>query len=164
MKPLFLFLTVLAVTAFSSLAKAPKPLNGLNETLTAAANENKMTFILLGRATCGNCNATKSMISKGQVFVTDKDYVMADLNCDDAKVKSRFMKKFGKVKFGNTLPFVVVTDSQGGILASSGGFKNAAEWNNLLKAAKSKANKSANTSGTNSQQSWPFSSPVPTNQ
>jgi len=50
---------------------------------------------------------------------------MADLNCDDPKVNGEFMKKFGKEKFGDTLPFVVVTDSQGRILASSGGYKEA---------------------------------------
>ena len=162
MKTLSLFLAVLTATAFLSMAKAPEPLTSLDQTLETAAKENKMTFILLGRATCGNCNETRSMIRNGQIFVTDANYVMADLNCDDAKVNGEFMKKFGKEKFGNMLPFIVVTDSHGRILASSSGFKGASQWNSLLVAAKSKARKLDDPSGgTTPQGSWPFSSPTP---
>jgi hypothetical protein len=49
------------------------------------------------------------------------------------------MQKYGKENFGDTLPFVVVTDSHGKLLASSGGYKDAAKWNALLAEAKGKA-------------------------
>jgi hypothetical protein len=157
MKKAFLLCCVLLTAAVcSALAKAPEPLNDLSKTLSTAAAANKMTFILLGRATCGNCNATRSMIQQHQIPVTDADYVMADLNCDDPRINSAFMRKFGKETFGNTLPFVVVTDSHGKVLASSGGYKDAEQWKALLRKAKSKAatNPSADTAGGN----WPFKS------
>lgn len=156
-----LFIAVLAATSFLAMAKPPEPLTSLDETLATAARENKMTFILLGRATCGNCNATKAMIRAGQVFITDSHFVMADLNCDDPKINGAFLKKFGKEKFGDTLPFVVITNAHGRLLASSGGYKEAGEWNNLLNAAKSKERKLAGPGGTGARDSWPFSSPTP---
>ena len=123
----------------SAQATAPVPLEKLNTTLQTALDQNKMSFILLGRSTCGNCNATRKMIKEGQIPVTDADYVMADLNCDDPRVNKEFTRKFSRENFGDTLPFVVITDSHGRVLASSGGYKTAAEWNNLLNAAKAKA-------------------------
>lgn len=133
------FLLTLAALACSAFAEAPKPLDDLRKTLTAAGKEQKMAFVLLGRPTCGNCNATKAMISEGKIPVTAESYVMADLNIDDAKTQAEFMRKYSKEKFGETLPFVVVTDAHGKALASSGGYKNAEQWKTLLEEAKTKA-------------------------
>ena len=55
-----------------------------------------MAFILLGRANCANCNATKGMIHDGKIPVRATDYVMADLNIDDARTEGDFMRKFRK--------------------------------------------------------------------
>ena len=133
------FLLALAALASAAFAEAPKPLDDLRKTLTAAGKEQKMAFVLLGRPTCGNCNATKAMIKEGQIPVTADAYVMADLNIDDAKTQAEFMKKYSKETFGSTLPFIVVTDAHGKALASSGGYKNAEQWTTLLAEAKTKA-------------------------
>ena len=106
-----------------------------------------MAFVLLGRPTCGNCNATKAMIKEGKIPVTADAYVMGDLNIDDAKTQAEFMKKYGKETFGSTLPFVVVTDAHGKALASSGGYKNAEQWKTLLEEAKTKATAKAAAPG-----------------
>ena len=151
--PVFLC-AMLAVAVCHVRAGAPEPATDLYKTLNTAATDHKMAFILLGRSTCGNCNATRSMIRDGKIPVTDTDYVMADLNVDDAKVEAAFMRRFGKAQFGDTLPFVVVTDSQGKMLASSGGYKNEGQWTALLAQAKSKASASSDASGTSSD--WPF--------
>ena len=133
------FLLVLAALASAAFAEAPTPLDDLRKTLTAAGKEQKMAFVLLGRPTCGNCNATKAMIREGKIPVTADAYVMADLNTDDPKTQAEFMRKFSKETFGNTLPFIVVTDAKGKALASSSGYKSAEEWTTLLTEAKAKA-------------------------
>ena len=133
------FLLTLAALACSAFAEAPKPLDDLRKTLSAAGKEQKMAFVLLGRPACGNCNATKAMIREGKIPVTADAYVMADLNTDDAKTQAEFTRKFSKETFGNTLPFVVVTDSRGKALASSSGYKSAEQWTALLAEAKAKA-------------------------
>ena len=134
-----MFLLTLAALACSAFAEPPKPLDDLRKTLSAAGKEQKMAFVLLGRPACGNCNATKAMIREGKIPVTADAYVMADLNTDDAKTQAEFTRKFSKETFGNTLPFVVVTDSRGKALASSSGYKSAEQWTTLLAEAKAKA-------------------------
>lgn len=160
MKTPLLLLSLAAVFACSALAEAPQADNDFRKTLGAAAKNQKMAFILLGRPSCGNCNATKAMIRDGKISVTAADYVMGDLNVDDPKTEAEFMRKYGKESFGNTLPFVVVTDAQGKLLASSGGYKTADKWNTLLAEAKSKAG--AKTTGSGAAASnWPFKTPAP---
>ncbi|MEQ1861697.1 MAG: hypothetical protein ABMA13_17400 [Chthoniobacteraceae bacterium] len=151
-----LTLALLALATTSLLAEAPPLQTDLRKTISAATKENKMGFILLGRPSCGNCNATKKMVSEGRIGVTAAEFVMADLNVDDAKTSDDFLKKYGKEKWGNTLPFVVVTDARGKALASSSGYKNAEQWNALIAEAKAKAGpKGAATPASN----WPFKSP-----
>lgn len=138
MKALLLVSALLGILAIGALAEAPQPITNFNKTLSAASKDQKLAFILLGRPTCGNCNATKAMIKEGKIDVTSADYVMGDLNVDDQRTEGEFMRRYGKEKFGDTLPFVVVTDSHGKLLASSGGYKDAKKWNALLVEAKSK--------------------------
>jgi thioredoxin-related protein len=163
MKKLFL-VTVISAFTSAALAEPPEPANDLRKTLTAAAQGQKLAFVLLGRPTCGNCNATKTMIKEGKISVTAADFVMADLNIDDAKTQGEFMRKYGKENFGNTLPFVVITDSHGKTLASSGGYKKPDQWNALLASARGKvsgapATDSAADAGPPAN--WPFKSAAP---
>jgi predicted Rossmann fold nucleotide-binding protein DprA/Smf involved in DNA uptake len=162
MKISFALFTAVAALTASAFAEAPTPVTDMHKVLSAAAKDQKMAFILMGRPTCGNCNATKAMIRDGKIPVTSADYVMADLNCDDEKVQADFMRKYGKEKFGETLPFVVVTDAHGKALASSGGMKGASEWTTLLTEAKNKAGaKTAATAGTGAAEgNWPFKTPA----
>jgi thioredoxin-related protein len=139
MKNRLTLVAVATVFAVSVFAEAPTPVTDMRKALNAAAKDQKMAFILMGRPACGNCNATKRMIKEGQIPVTSSDYVMADLNADDPKVQGDFMRKYSKESFGETLPFVVVTDSHGKALASSSGMKGATEWTTLLTEAKAKA-------------------------
>lgn len=162
MKPSLLILALTAVFATRALAEAPKPETDFRKTLSAAAKDQKLAFILLGRPTCGNCNATKAMIKDARIAVTSADFVMGDLNVDDAKTQAEFMRKYGKENFGNTLPFVVVTDSQGKLLASSGGYKDAGKWNALLAEAKTKAGgKAVGTVVPGKDGNWPFKTGAP---
>jgi len=138
----------LALSAITASAKAPEPVDSLAAAFKEAAKQNKMAFILLGRPACGNCNATKEMIRDGKISVTDTLYVTAYLNCDIPKESAEFMKKYSRVKFGKTLPFVVITDSKGTLLATSGGYKDAAQWNSLLEKATAASSKSSAASAT----------------
>jgi hypothetical protein len=61
------------------------------------------------------------------------------LNVDDPRTQSEFLRRYGKDTFGDTLPFVAVTDSHGKLLAAKGGPQGAAQWNAMLAKAKSKA-------------------------
>ncbi len=163
MRKLLPILLCLLASSSALLAGAPQPSSNLQQTLSAAAEQKKLGFILLGRATCSICNETRTMIEEGKIPVTATSYVMADLNIDDPKVHAEFMRKYGKEDFGNTLPFVVVTDSHGTALASSGGYKDAEQWKKLLRSAKAKsdkttaaANNGGSTAGTDPN--WPFKS------
>lgn len=138
MKTFSLLAVLLGMLTAGALAAAPVPMTDFNKTLVAASNQQKLAFILLGRSTCGICNATRAMIKEGRISVTNSDYVMADLNIDNPRTEAAFMRRYGKQKFGDTLPFVVITDPQGKLLASSGGPKNAAQWNALLVSARRK--------------------------
>lgn len=147
MKTTLFLLFALVCSAASSFAKAPDPVTDLDQALSSAGAEQKMTFLLLGRETCSICNGTKELIHDGKIAVTAAHYVMADLNIDDKKVHSAFMQKFKGQNFGNTLPFVVITDPSGKLLASSGGYKSADQWNLILREAKKKAGPTPGASG-----------------
>lgn len=137
MKTLLAF-TTLAFTAVAAFAEAPTPGKDMMKAIHQATKENKMTFILMGRPTCSNCNATKQMISEGKVPVTAETFVMADISADDQRVSAAFKQKFPKEKFGNMLPFVVITDSKGKPLASYSGYKDPATLTALIEGAKAK--------------------------
>ena len=140
MKLPLLFSALLVALTISALAEAPQPVTDFfYKTLSAAAKEQKMAFVLMGRPTCSICNGTKAMIKEGKIAVTAADFVMGDLNIDDPRTQGEFMRRYGKEKFGDTLPFVVVTDAHGKLLASSGGYKDANQWNALLAEAKGKS-------------------------
>ena len=160
MKTLILIPALLAVFAVGALAEAPPLITDIHKTLSAASKDQKLAFILLGRPTCGNCNATKAMIKDGKIDVTTADYVMGDLNVDDQRTEGEFMRRYGKEKFGDTLPFVVVTDSHGKLLVSSGGYKDAKKWNALLAEAKSKLAAKPATAGA-ADANWPFKNAKP---
>lgn len=130
------FVILATSTAFS---EAPTPGKDMSKAIHQATRENKMAFILMGRENCGNCNATKKMISEGKVPVTSDTFVMADINCDDERISADFNQKFSKEKFGNTLPFVVITDSKGKALASYSGYKSPADLTAIIEGAKAKA-------------------------
>ena len=126
-----------ALIATAAFAAAPK-ITDVNEALSKAQTENKMVFMQYGREACGNCQATKKMVREGKIPVTADAFVAADLNIDDQRVQASFMQKYQKEKFGNTLPFVVITDSHGKALASSGGYKAPEAWSALIEEAKKK--------------------------
>lgn len=153
-----LVLLALTFTATALLAEPPALQTDLRKTLTAASKDNKMGFILLGRPACGNCNMTKRLIKEGKIDVTAAEFVMADLNVDDEKTNAEFMRKYGKEKWGDMLPFIVVTDARGKALANSSGFRKAEDWNTLLAEAKTKAGgKTSGADGTGTN--WPFKTP-----
>jgi thioredoxin-related protein len=148
MKSPLSLLTALVFSAAFAFAKGPEAVTNLDQALSSASAEQKMTFLLLGRPTCSICNGTKALIHDGKISVTAQHFVMADLNIDDRAVNSEFMQKFKGQNFGNTLPFVVITDPSGKLLASSGGYKTADQWNLLLREAKKKAGPTAGASGS----------------
>ncbi len=139
MKTTLASLAAVILVAGSAFAEAPETMKKLGQALSTAAHQKKLAFVLMGRPTCSICNNTKEMIRDGKISVTAADFVMADVNVDDKMVYDEFMRKFHGQNFGNTLPFVAVTDSSGKLLASSGGYKNAEQWNALLAEARKKA-------------------------
>ena len=129
-------LAILCALTSTLLAEAPKWGDDLSKTVHQATRENKLGFILLGREACGNCQATKRLVNEGRIAVTADTFVTADLNIDDQKTEAEFMRKYKKLDFGDTLPFVVLTDSRGKALAHANGFKGADFWNRAIEDAK----------------------------
>ena len=136
---MFLTLSALIFASTVAFAEAPALEKDMTKAIHQATKENKMAFILMGRPTCANCNATKKMISEGKVPVTSDTFVMADISADDSRVSAAFKQKFPKEKFGNMLPFVVIADSKGKALASYSGYKDPATLTALIEGAKAKA-------------------------
>ena len=132
-------LLVTALLVAPSLAAPPTWGHDVSKAISQATKENKLGFILAGRENCGNCQATKKLINEGRIAVTAETFVVAEINIDDARDYAEFERKFKKEKFGNTLPFVVITDAKGKALASYGGYKSADALTALLDEAKSKA-------------------------
>lgn len=126
----------------------------LNKAVDTAGSQKKMLFVIYGRENCGNCQATKQMIKSKQIKVPDSKFVLVDLNCDDKTVAAEFRKRFSGETFGNTLPFVVVADSSGNALASSGGYKSPDDWEKILKTAQRKAGGATATGAAKTD--WPF--------
>lgn len=121
------------------MAEVPKWGNDVSKAVSQAGREKKLGFILMGREACSNCQATKGLVNEGKVPVTADAFVIADINVDDQRAQAEFNKKFKKESFGNTLPFVVITDSKGKALASYSGFKDAATLTTMIEDAKKKA-------------------------
>jgi len=141
MKPLLTFAAILmAATAFAS---PPTWSTNLSKALSQAKKENKMGFILLGRENCGNCQAAKKLVNEGAVPVTTEKFVIADINTDDADADAEFLQKFGRDNFGDTLPFVVITDSNGKPLARYSGHKSKTDLTKLISEAAAKAQNAA---------------------
>lgn len=130
----------------------------LNKAVATASEQKKMMFVIYGREACGNCQATKQMIKSKQIKVPESKFVLVDLNCDDKAVSAEFRKRYSGETFGNTLPFVVVADSSGNALASSGGYKSADDWEKILKTAQRKAGgTTAGGAAGAGKEGWPFS-------
>jgi len=138
MKALSIISAAILLTA-SAMAEAPKWGNDVSKAVSQAGREKKLGFILMGREACSNCQATRALVNEGKVPVTADAFVIADINVDDQRAQAEFNKKFKKESFGNTLPFVVITDSKGKALASYSGFKDAATLTTMLEDAKKKA-------------------------
>ena len=136
MKPLFSFTALVLVSFGVAQASPPTMLDDVSKALSKASKENKLAFILMGREACGNCQATRKLIKEEQVPVTEDTFVAADIDCDDARSRAEFDRKFKKEKFGSTLPFVVIADSKGKALASYSGFKSAGDLKKLIDDAK----------------------------
>ena len=139
MKTILTLATTLALLTCPVFAAAPELGKDMTKAISQAGKENKMAFIIMGRENCGNCKATKKIIASESVpAVTAETFVLAEVNCDDEKDRSKFDKKFSKEKFGSTLPFVVITDSKGKALASWSGMKSAADIAEIVKQAQAK--------------------------
>jgi thioredoxin-related protein len=135
-------LSILCLTLLFSvcaIADAPKWADDVSKAVSQAGKEKKLGFILMGRENCSNCQATRKLVNEAKVPVTADAFVIADINVDDPRAQAEFDKKFKKEKFGNTLPFVVITDSKGKALASYNGYKDAATLTAMIEEAKKKA-------------------------
>ncbi len=132
-------LTVALTLTTSVFAEVPKWGNDVSKAVSAATRDKKLAFILMGREACGNCKAIRSLVNEGKVPVTTDTFVTADINVDDQRSQAEFDKKFKKEKFGNTLPFVVITDTKGKALASFSGYKDAESLTAMIEDAKKKA-------------------------
>lgn len=132
-------LTIALTLTTSVFAEAPKWGTDVSKAVSAATREKKLGFILMGREACGNCQAVRRLVNEGKVPVNAETFVIADINVDDQRSQAEFDKKFKKEKFGNTLPFVVITDTKGKALASFSGAKDAESLTAMIEDAKKKA-------------------------
>lgn len=132
-------LVILGVLSPTLLAKDFPAVTDLDTALKTGAAEQKLVFIKFGRPTCGNCNALQELVDSKKLRLPEAKYVFANINCDDAVQKKAFYSRY-KVS-GDTLPFVVITDSEGKLLASRTGYGTEKDFEDLLKEAGKAARK-----------------------
>jgi thioredoxin-related protein len=92
--------------------------------------EKKMLFILYGRKTCGNCQALRTYIDKGEVQLDLQKFVYADINADDRDTQEEFRYRFKAP--GTVLPIVVIADSNAQQLSTRSGYGRPEEFNKLI--------------------------------
>lgn len=136
---------MLAMCAGMAQAKGPEAMKDLPAALEAAKAQGKLLFIQYGREACGNCQTLKGYIKGGQLRLPEDKYVYVDLDCDDANTSQAFRSRF-KVE-GQTLPFVVVADSDGQQLAGRAGYGQPRDYDKMLKDARKGLSKTAAPAG-----------------
>ena len=119
-------------------AKGPQALTDLSAALESAKTEGKMLFIQYGREACGNCQALKTAIAKGEIKLPKDRFIYVDLNSDDPKTKQAFHTTF-QVE-DKKLPFVVIADSEGKQLVSRTGYNTPKDYNKMIKEASKQSN------------------------
>jgi hypothetical protein len=134
-----LTIIVASLATLTLSAAPPKWGTDLTKALAQAKREGKMAFILLGRESCGNCRAAKKLVDDGKVPVSADKFVIAEIDTDNLEADEAFLKKFGRDNFGDTLPFVAITDSTGRMLAHYSGRKSQSELTRLIDTALAKA-------------------------
>ncbi|MFA5094106.1 MAG: thioredoxin family protein [Candidatus Omnitrophota bacterium] len=106
----------------------------LDQSIAAAKRANKKLFIMFGRQACGNCQHLKKMIRDGSVKISNSEFIVVDMNCDDKVQSQAFYKRY--TVNGNYLPFVVIARPDGTQITSRAGYGEASDYNNLIKGAK----------------------------
>jgi thioredoxin-related protein len=132
----FVMIFVLGFLAAGVNAESLSVETDLSKAFDRAKAENKMLFIQFGREACGNCQNLKTLVKGNKLDLNSKEFIYADLNCDDSKTEQLFYSKFRGS--GSTLPFVVIADSSGKQLSFRTGYGNAEEYNKFIKEAKAK--------------------------
>jgi len=126
----------LAGGARTGVAKQAEPVTNLVAALDAAKAGNKLLFVQYGREACGNCQALKGLIRRGQLKLRDTEFVYADVCCDDPATRKAFNDQF-KIE-GTALPFVIIAAPDGKQLASRSGYGEANEFDRLIDTAEKK--------------------------
>lgn len=138
-KCIFMVVIFLALIAIAARAESFIAEEDLTKALEKAKAENKMLFIQFGREACGNCQHLKKLIKENKLDLNSKEFVYADLNCDDKKTEELFFSKF--TGGGSTLPFVVITDPSGKQLGFTSGYADEKAYNDFIEKAKDKLKK-----------------------
>ena len=136
MKTLLAAAFALLFTSLAAVAAGPEKITDINAALEKAKAENKLLFLQMGRDSCENCQALRTMVSKKEVQLPVAKFVYADVNCDDSATMRVFARKFKVI--GNTLPFVVVAAPDGTQLGARSGYGTAAEFTKLIHDASKK--------------------------
>lgn len=115
--------------------QAPKTVavEDIKAAMRQAYAEKKLLFVLYGRKTCGNCQALRAYIDKGEVQLDLQKFVYADINADDRDTQEEFRYRFKAP--GSVLPLVVIADSNAQQLSTRSGYGSAEEFNKLIQAA-----------------------------
>jgi thioredoxin-related protein len=149
---------VAACSAQLACAAGPDAETDLEKAFQTAKTDQKLLFVLYGREACGNCQALRRMVADRSVRLPDKEYVYADVSCDNPKQSATFYKAF-KVE-GSMLPFVAIADPDGKQLASRSGYGSADDFEALLRQAR-KALPKPERSAPKSLRSMAASAPPP---
>lgn len=119
---------------------APKVEPNLVTAFEAAAQGDRLMFVLRGTPTCVYGKATRAMIHSQKITLPTSKFVVVDVDCSQVAGVEEFTKYFGKAEFPDkTPPHVVIADSHAKIFEVTAGPKDAAAWQKVIQSAQAKA-------------------------
>ncbi|MHB8908615.1 MAG: thioredoxin family protein [Syntrophales bacterium] len=127
---LVIMVVVLSGTSVSLSATATD--TALKTALEKAKAQGKPLFVQLGRESCSHCQDLKSYIKKGTVNI--ENFIYVDLDYDNGTVRKQFETLF--TVSGDTMPFVVIADSNGKQITSRSGPGTPTEYKVMIDKVK----------------------------
>lgn len=115
--------------------RKPKGEHDLSKAMETAKRERKFLFVQYGRENCTNCQKVWNMLGDGRISLP-KDFVYADVSCDDEETRGAFEAVFSVEDDGMFYPYIVIMGPDGSQLAFRSGLGTSEQYNAMIKKAR----------------------------
>jgi len=140
-----ILITILLLTfpAYSLSAETAAKPSKIEQAIERATNEKKMLFVWYGRETCGNCGNLDSLIKKKQLGLFDSEFIIVKINGSIVEEQTDFFDHYKLSladKTNRIMPFVVIANSDGSMIAERRGFGDKEAYRKFINESKKKKN------------------------